>query len=124
MADRREKVLANPETEYEREDLKLAVIAGLALILVVFLGLTPLVLRGAYPTAADDVNRKLLVVPPAPELQTDPQEDLRMFRSEEVARLNSYGWVDRAHGIVHIPIEEAMRQAVEKGIDGFPRSGQ
>lgn len=32
------------------------------------------------------------------------------LKAEQRARLRSYGWVSRPHGIIHIPIEEAMRR--------------
>jgi hypothetical protein len=31
------------------------------------------------------------------------------LRREEDRRLKSYGWVDKQVGVVHIPIDEAMR---------------
>jgi hypothetical protein len=31
-----------------------------------------------------------------------------VWRKDNTARLNSYGWVDRARGIAHIPIDKAM----------------
>ncbi len=30
------------------------------------------------------------------------------YRRNETARLNSYGWVDRQKGIIHVPIERAI----------------
>jgi len=38
------------------------------------------------------------------------------------ARLASYGWVDRAHGVVHVPIERAMELvlAEQAGAPGAP----
>jgi hypothetical protein len=38
--------------------------------------------------------------------------------------LNTYYWVDRDKGVVHIPIAEAMKRLVAKGIDGFPQAGR
>jgi hypothetical protein len=111
----------NPDVEYEREDLKLTVIALAALAVLAYLVLTPLVVRIAYPDAAQDVSRARSAFPPAPRLQTDPADDLRRFRIAEAARLERYGWVDREHGVVHIPIEKAMEDAVANGIPGFPR---
>jgi hypothetical protein len=32
------------------------------------------------------------------------------LRAEQLERLGSYGWVDRATGTIHIPIEEAMKR--------------
>jgi hypothetical protein len=38
------------------------------------------------------------------------------------ARLAGYGWVDRAHGVVHIPIERAIELvAASAGADGASR---
>ena len=57
---------------------------------------------------------------PAPRLQPRPAADMAQFRAQETAALNSYGWVDREHGIVHVPIEQAMRNLAEHGIPGWP----
>ena len=46
--------------------------------------------------------------PPEPRLQTTPAEDLAAVRAAERTALESYGWEDRAAGVVHIPIERAM----------------
>jgi hypothetical protein len=124
MAETEPRVLDNRKTDYERSDVKLAAIAIIALIIFTFLVIAPLVLRGAFLPAVSDVDRKLTINPPAPQLQTDPQEDLRKFRAEEEARLHSYGWIDRSKGIVHIPIDQAMKEVTQKGIDGFPRSSR
>jgi hypothetical protein len=32
------------------------------------------------------------------------------YRREQLQRLNSYGWVDPAKGIIHLPIEKAIEQ--------------
>lgn len=124
MADRDEQVLDNPETSYEREDVRLMIIGVLAIVTFAFLVLIPLILRGAYPETLAGVNRKQMVVPPSPLLQTDPPSELKAFRAEEEARLNSYGWVDRQKGVVHIPIEQAMKELAAKGIAGFPQGRQ
>lgn len=46
--------------------------------------------------------------PPAPRLQTSPATDLAALRAAEQAALETYGWEDRAAGVVRIPIERAM----------------
>jgi hypothetical protein len=35
-------------------------------------------------------------------------------RSRQNARLGSYGWVDKEKKVVHVPIEEAMKQVVSE----------
>ncbi|MBV8806748.1 MAG: hypothetical protein JO042_16940 [Sinobacteraceae bacterium] len=57
---------------------------------------------------------------PTPELQVTPTEDLVKFRAEHLQRLNSTGWIDKAHGIAHIPIDEAMREVANEGISDWP----
>ena len=52
--------------------------------------------------------------PPEPRLQTAPLEDLQALRDHEESVLDSYGWVDRAAGIVRIPIERAMAITLER----------
>lgn len=51
-----------------------------------------------------------------PALQEDPYKDLERLRESERQTLNSYGWVDREKGIVRVPIEEAMKRVLEKGL--------
>ena len=58
--------------------------------------------------------------PPGPHLQARAPEDLRKFRAEEDATLNSYGWVNQQAGIVRIPIDRAMQLLVQRDL---PTSG-
>jgi len=54
--------------------------------------------------------------PPSPRLQVNPREDLRELRAGEDAVLNNYGWVDKDNGIARIPIGEAMKLTVQRGL--------
>jgi hypothetical protein len=65
-----------------------------------------------YPMAPTGSAEAL---PPLPRLQTDPKKELRDLRAEERAVLDSYGWVDRNGGVVRIPIDDAMRLALQRG---------
>lgn len=65
-----------------------------------------------YPLAAAQGER----LPPTPRLQQFPHNDLYQFRVGEEAFLERYGWMNKNDGIVHIPIEDAMRLAVERGL--------
>lgn len=112
----------NPEVDYERTDLSLSAIAIIALAILLLLGVTPLVMIGAFPLARGDVDRHLSITPPQPRLQTDPEADLAAYVSKERQLLDSYGWVDRGHGIVHIPVEIAMERLARTGIPGFPQA--
>jgi hypothetical protein len=49
-----------------------------------------------------------------PALQPAPARDFPAFHREKVELLEDYAWVDRAHGVVRIPIERAMTLLVEQ----------
>ncbi|MBB2203851.1 hypothetical protein HLH27_02305 [Gluconacetobacter takamatsuzukensis] len=59
----------------------------------------------------------------APALQSDPPADMAAFRAADMARLNGFGWVDRAHGVAHVPVGQAMRQVAREGIPDWPGAG-
>ena len=65
-----------------------------------------------FPLAAGQANR----LPPEPRLQTDPRQDLQNLRSAEDAMLTSYGWVDKSAGVARIPVGEAMKLVVKRGL--------
>jgi len=70
-----------------------------------------------FPLAASHEQR----LPPEPRLQTNPREDLADLRRAEDQVLGSYGWVDKDAGVVRIPIEEAMRLTLERGLPARPQ---
>ncbi|MBV9377316.1 MAG: hypothetical protein JO320_20070 [Alphaproteobacteria bacterium] len=120
MADL-ERVEDNPDTAYEQSDWHIGA-TGLAYLgIFVILVIAAFVIIAAFPRTVSDVSRRLTVEPAQPRLQTNPSEDLAQFRVDEDKQLNSYYWVDKQKGIVHIPIEEAMKRVAAEGIDGFPR---
>lgn len=112
---------------HEDRDVDIRAVVGFAAALVVVtIGLAVLAwgLYGAldareahqaprtFPLAVDEENR----VPPEPRLQTNPREDLRELRDQEDRILATYGWVDRGAGVVRIPIDEAMRLTLQRGL--------
>jgi hypothetical protein len=54
--------------------------------------------------------------PKAPQLLTDEPGNLKKFREEESKKLDGYGWVDERAGITHVPIEEAKKLIVQRGL--------
>ena len=118
---------SNPEVHHEESDVNIGAIlvfgAGL-IVAAVLINLMVYVLfryfdvREAqrvtpqYPLAVAQENR----VPPEPRLQTDPRQDLADLRAKEDETLNSYGWVDRNAGVVRIPIDEAIRLTLQRGL--------
>jgi hypothetical protein len=110
-----------PAARHETQDIGFRpLVVGLGLTLLVLLLCTRLAMW-LYPGAT--VDRRLpTALPefPSPRLQANPSADLRRFQQQEMARLNGSGWVDRAHGIVHIPIDDAMRRIAGQGIPDWP----
>lgn len=110
----------NPDTAFETRDTPpwlFPVLGGLAAGLIVTVVVSLLLI---FPNAARDENHALRLAMPEPRLQTDPAADLKRYKAQAMQRLTGYGWADRAHGIAHIPIEEAMRRVAERGIADWP----
>ncbi len=98
--------------------------AGVTLLLVstVFLALVVLWL---YPGATTDRTLRLpLPRYPDPQLQPNPAADMARFRDEEMRQLNGAGWIDKAKGIAHIPIADAMRKIAQENIPGWPAAAE
>ncbi len=58
--------------------------------------------------------------PPKPRLQTSSDADLKTLRAAEEKRLTSAGWISEREGIVHIPIDQAIKIVAEKGVPNWP----
>ena len=69
-----------------------------------------------YPLAAGEERR----LPAAPRLQAIPLREGFEFREQENAELHRYGWGDRNAGTVRLPIDEAMKLTVAKGLPSRP----
>ena len=71
-----------------------------------------------YPLAATPGERRSLDKEverfPEPRLERFPRENIMNFRLGEESTLQTYGWVDKDAGIVHIPIHDAMRLMLER----------
>ncbi len=120
MPDRPVPEPRNPDTAFEPADVNLRALGFLAAGVLLWLGLVPYFLSLGYPDATRDAFKAPTVEPPAPRLQTDPQKELAEFRAEKRQRLTTYGWVDQAHGIAHIPIDEAMKRIAARGLPDWP----
>ncbi len=103
---------------YETSDAPPWLIASLAIGAAAFVLVTPLILQALNPVheraASPDQH------PPAPQLQIDARSDLARFRRTEQSQLAALGWVDRDQNVVRIPIDEAMRLVVRRGLPGWP----
>ena len=64
------------------------------------------------PSTEEQLERKL-----PPDIKKDsPLREMKRLREEENEKLSSYGWVDEKARVVRIPIEEAKKRLLEKGI--------
>ena len=116
----------HPELRYEQSDVRTGAIVRFALGLVTVVAVSAVLLLGLFklfarqqrrhdpppPPLAREAGR----LPPGPRLQAAPLQDLEQVRAEEEKELTSYGWVDRKAGIVHIPIDEAIKIVAERGV--------
>ena len=125
----------NPTVHHETSDVNIRAIFGFGAALIVvavfvhFIIWLMFLYFGAregraevrhFPLAATEGNR----LPPEPRLQTNPRQDLIDLRTSEDALLNGYSWVDKNQGIVRIPIDEAMKLAVQRGLPARQAAGQ
>jgi hypothetical protein len=120
----------NPATGsgHEHTDTNVWMIVQFAIWLVASAILTHLLMWGMFEwfvkarnDAAPAVEFPLVKgqeprLPAGPRLQRFPANEAYDFRQRESAELNSYGYIDRNAGTVHIPIDEAMRLVVERGL--------
>lgn len=69
-----------------------------------------------YPLASEQGAR----LPSGPRLQAKPANEAYDFRRQETAAQDGYSWVDKGAGTVRIPIAEAMRLTLERGLPSRP----
>jgi len=115
-----------PQVRHETSDVNIRGVFGFALGLTIafafiavsvwvlfqyFAAREARVVAPTYPLAAGASR-----LPPEPRLQTNPRQDLIDLRAREDEMLSSYGWVDKNAGVVRIPIEQAMKLTVQRGL--------
>ncbi len=77
----------------------------------------------ASPVVAPVILTDKQQLPPEPRLQAQPRLDLKALHEGEDAVLTSYAWIDPDHGIARIPIDQAMKIVVAKGLPSKPSTG-
>ena len=105
--------------------LALAVAAAFLISVFVFRSLTRIALESETPPAA--IHKGIgPTIPPEPMLQgvpghtTDPQQDFRNKLAADEAANEKLDWIDKQAGIVQIPVDEAMKIIVTKGLPSVP----
>jgi hypothetical protein len=111
--------LSRPEQRHERTDADVWALSKFAIALLLMciasFGLVFAMFRyfegkygGVLPRATQSLTLDARHLPPAPQLEVTETQDLAAQRAAESQILTSYGWVDREHGIVRIPIGQAI----------------
>ncbi len=124
----------NPQVSHEHTDVNVRgiLIFGVGLIVLAVVAHLLLWWLFDYFSARDQkqtqprvptVSRPQKELPPEPRLQVSPARDMNEMRASEDAILHSYGWVDQKTNTVRIPIEQAMKLIVEKGLPVRSRDG-
>jgi len=121
MSDIPERIETNPDTAYETADWPVGIIGLVLAAVLLVLAIAVVAVSFGFSDAVSDARRSLATPMPEPRLQTDPPDDLAKLRAREQNELDTYYWIDRDKGIVHIPIDEAMKQVLARGLDGFPQ---
>lgn len=110
-----------PNARREESDVGAGFIWGAFALLLGSLIAIALLILWLFPKSPLDRTLQLpLPTYPAPRLQSSPRADMQQFYRKEMQRLNSAGWIDKASGIVHIPISDAMAKVAKEGIQGWP----
>ena len=117
-----------PGAGYEHTDIEPGVGYRFALWLAVSMVLSAALVYGTFvflgsrAATNDELARTFPLArgvsqePPSPRLQAQPFKDIYQLRSEQRGALTSYGWVDKASGVVHIPIDRAMELMLQRGL--------
>jgi hypothetical protein len=121
MADR---AATNRGTRFETGDAPSWVIGLLAAIVVGVIALTVGSLLLVFPGSTADETKALEDPMPEPRLQPDPLGDMRDYRARAEHESHSYGWIDRNRGTVRIPVEEASRRILDRGIPDWPETAR
>jgi hypothetical protein len=124
-----EKADVSPSTIY-------IYLIGLAVAVVLSYAVCVFVLRGTThmaeqsdtppPPVRQEMGSSYQAMPPEPRLQgvpghgNDPQADLREKLEQDTRAMKRYEMTDQSSGIAEIPIEDAMKMIVEKGMPGAP----
>ena len=113
---------------YEVSDISIPVLMRWGFFLVVFVGITSIVVLGIYALFVPQyLNRSAYSVSAAdrktpaadvPQLQSDPVQDIKNYRRDEAARVEHYGkWKDGdGKDAQFIPIDRAMQIVEAKGL--------
>ena len=126
--------LSVPEMRHEHRDVNVWVIGKVAIGLVLVTIASVFAMMGMFhvleqrenasqPKRPAGASVQATGVPPAPSVIYNEHEaaNRQEIHATEEQNLNSYGWVDQAHGVVRLPIDRAMDLLVERGLPARPQ---
>jgi hypothetical protein len=124
--DHDEVGLDNPTVMHEDSDIDVATVLKFGVGLFVTVVVCAVVVWGAFrflergASARDPqvspLARPAGQLPPGPRLETNEPGALAAFRAEEEKALGGYGWVNQLGGVTRIPIAEAKKLLVQRGL--------
>lgn len=114
------------EDAHEHSDINIRTVLLAALALASVAAILMVAMWGLFnvfehQAAANDPQLSPLAVPagqlpPEPRLQTNEPQGLKTLRATEAKTLDGYGWVDEKSGVAHMPIDEAKKLLLERGL--------
>ena len=132
--------LHNEDVAHEHSDINVRAVIMSAIILAVVVGISQLLMWGLFGVfekmaAANDPQLSPHFAPPSqvpantvqepvfspdtfagPQLLTNEPGNLQRHRETEQTRLQGFGWVDQGAGVAHMPLENAKKLLVERGL--------
>jgi hypothetical protein len=130
----------NVDVSFEKQDVEPGTIyiylIGLAVAVVLAYAVCVFVLRATTrvavqsdtppPPIREEMGNAFQDLPPEPRLQgvpghrNDAQSDMREELQQDMEANEKIGWIDQSAGIAQIPVKDAMKIVVEKGLPGAP----
>jgi hypothetical protein len=117
-----------PSDDADGVDIKkILTVGGVSLLVFALSALVAaLIMRGeqkqiearGLPPAPSEIGKDEIGVVDQVEFSQDHR--LEEWKAAKRKRLDSYGWVDRTKGLVHIPIDKAMEQVAAQAAGSTP----
>jgi hypothetical protein len=117
--------ITRPEVGHERSDVNITALvqfgiglAALAVVSFVLIWVFYRVMEGVHggPIPPTGLNVTANALPPEPRLQQTPITDLKSVLDAQNQLLTTYGWIDRQHGVVRVPIDRAIDLLAQRGL--------
>jgi len=113
---------------YERRDANTRVLLHYGFWLAVVLVVVLITMKWTfnYLSAKDPLGppptpfENARALPPQPQLQVQPHQDLKTYCEQEKNDLENYGWVDSQNAVVRIPVDVAIDKILQQGLPARP----